>query len=128
MIDHDIAEDELKSGNDSVRELFELQVKLQAIYGFDFTKMTTEERETYTKDTILYLLEEAHELLRETNFKKHKKIKKPVDPENIKEELADLFHFFVNLNLVWQITPEQLVESFKKKNAKNVERATSKDY
>jgi NTP pyrophosphatase (non-canonical NTP hydrolase) len=114
--------------NDSVRELFELQIKLQAIYGFDFSKMTTEERETYTKDTILYLLEEAHELLRETNFKKHKKVKKPVDPENIKEELADLFHFFINLNLVWNITPEQLVEAFKKKNAKNVERATSKDY
>jgi NTP pyrophosphatase (non-canonical NTP hydrolase) len=118
----------LKSGNDSISELFDLQVKLQTIYGFDFSKMTTEERETYTKDTILYLLEEAHELLRETNFKKHKKVKKSVDPENIKEELADLFHFFINLNLVWNITPEQLVEAFKKKNAKNVERATSKDY
>lgn len=109
-------------------ELFEMQRSLQALHGFDFTAMSIEEKEQYTKDTVLYLLEETHELLRETNFKKHKKVRKPVSQENIREELADMMHFFINLCHAWDISAEDLKAAFIKKNQKNVDRINSRDY
>jgi len=108
--------------------LFDLQKRLQLLHGHDFGKMTIDEREQYTRDTILYLSEETHELLREINFKTYKKVKKPVVVENVKEEIVDICHFVVNLALVWNISAEELVEAFIKKNKKNVQRAQDQSY
>ena len=119
---------EIQAIQGDLAELFDLQAKLQVLHGYNFKTMQIEEKEKLTKDMVLYLLEEVHELLRETNFKTHKKVRKPVDPENIKEELADIAAFYFNLALIWDVTAEQLIEAFKKKNDKNVARVKSQDY
>jgi NTP pyrophosphatase (non-canonical NTP hydrolase) len=109
-------------------KFFELQAEVQKMHGHDFKNMSIEDRENYTKDTILYLLEETHELLREINFKTYKKVRKPVNSDNIREELADICAFFINLCLVWNVTPQQFAQSLEAKIAKNIERLQSKDY
>jgi NTP pyrophosphatase (non-canonical NTP hydrolase) len=109
-------------------ELFERQIKIQKILGFDFTKMTLEEKEQYTKDTCLYLLEEVHELLREINFKKHKKVRHPVNRDNIKDELSDILHFFVNAAICWEVNTAELSTACIAKNDKNLQRISNPEY
>jgi NTP pyrophosphatase (non-canonical NTP hydrolase) len=113
---------------DSLTLFFELQNKIQQSLGYIFSNMTIDKREEYTKDMVLYLLEETHELLRETNFKSHKKVKKTINVDNIKDELADILHFFINLCIVWNVTPQELTTAFIEKNAKNVKRIESESY
>jgi dimeric dUTPase (all-alpha-NTP-PPase superfamily) len=113
---------------DNLNLLFELQQSLQKKHGHHFDKMTIEEKENYTKDHVLYLLEETHELLREINFKTYKKTRKPIIMDNIKDELVDILHFYVNLCLVWGVSADQIVEVFKQKNAKNVQRLQNPQY
>lgn len=113
---------------DNLKLFFELQLKIQNSLGYSFSTMTTDKKEEYTKDMVLYLLEETHELLRETNFKSHKKVKKVINVVNIKDELADILHFFINLCIVWDVTPEELTTAFLEKNAKNVKRIESESY
>jgi NTP pyrophosphatase (non-canonical NTP hydrolase) len=118
----------MKITMDNLKLFFELQLKIQHSLGYSFSTMTTDKREEYTKDMVLYLLEETHELLRETNFKSHKKVKKIINVSNIKDELADILHFLINLCLVWHVTPEELTTAFIEKNAKNVKRIESESY
>jgi NTP pyrophosphatase (non-canonical NTP hydrolase) len=113
---------------DSLTLFFELQNKIQQSLGYSFSTMTTDKKEEYTKDMVLYLLEETHELLRETNFKSHKKVKKTISVDNIKDELADILHFFINLCIVWNVTPQELTTAFIEKNEKNVKRIESESY
>ena len=112
----------------SLQKMFERQAELQKMFGYEFEKMTVIEKEQLTKDMVLYLLEETHELLRETNFKTHKKVRKEVNRDNIKEELSDILHFFINLCLVWDVSVENLEEAFFKKNKKNVARISNSKY
>lgn len=109
-------------------ELFDRQIKIQKILGFEFDKMILEEKEQYTKDHCLYLLEEVHELLREINFKKHKKVRHPVSRDNIKDELSDILHFFVNLSLCWEVYPAELSTACLAKNDKNLQRISNPEY
>jgi NTP pyrophosphatase (non-canonical NTP hydrolase) len=98
------------------------------MHGHDFNKMDIPAKEQYTKDTILYLLEETHELLREINFKTYKKVRKPVNQQNIEEELSDIYLFFMNLCLVWDVSIDDLLEAVSKKQQINTERIQNKDY
>jgi NTP pyrophosphatase (non-canonical NTP hydrolase) len=110
------------------KDIYEMQKAFQLRLGHDFSKMTTEEKEHYTRDMILYLLEEAHELLRETNFKTYKKVRKPISIDNIQEELSDIGHFFLNLLICWDVTPEKFADAFEKKHKKNIERFENPQY
>jgi dimeric dUTPase (all-alpha-NTP-PPase superfamily) len=111
-----------------LQTLFDLQKNLQLLHGHDFDKMTIDEKETYTRDMILYLSEETHELLREINFKTYKKTKKPVNIQNVREEVADIQHFVINLACCWGMNAEDLIAAFVDKNKKNVQRVHDKNY
>jgi len=111
-----------------LKRMFECQAKLQKMLGYDFENMNVIEKEQLTKDMVLYLLEETHEFLRETNFKTHKKIRKEVDCNKIKEELADILHFFINCCLIWNFSAEDIEEAFFTKNEKNFRRISDKSY
>ena len=52
--------------------------------------MSLEDKENYTKDKVLALLDETHEVLREINWKSWKKTKKDIDHAHLLEELADI--------------------------------------
>jgi len=108
--------------NESLTLFFNLQQQTQKLLNHNFELMSLEDKEKYTKDMILYLLEEVHELLREINFKSYRKAKKPIVIENIKGELVDILHFYVNLCLVWDISPQDITSKFIEKNTKNLNR------
>jgi len=74
-----------------------------------------------TKDMVLYLEEEAHELLRLLKWKEHK-LEQNVNEhpdyviQAIKEEIIDVQHFVLNLALIWGFTPEEFYKEFFRKN------------
>lgn len=109
-------------------KIFELQKKLQSLHGHNFETMDIQAKEQYTKDMVLYLLEETHELLRETNFKTYKKVRKPIVKEKIEEELIDMLCFYTNLCIVWDVNVDDLMRVYEKKNQINIERVTSTEY
>lgn len=114
--------------NLTFNDIYEMQKAFQLRLGHNFATMTTEEKEHFTRDMILYLLEEAHELLRETNFKTYKKVRKPISIENIHEECSDIGHFFLNILICWDITPEIFIQAFEEKHNKNIERFENPAY
>ena len=114
--------------SDKLDKIFEMQIKLQKLHGHDFEKMSLKEKEQYSKDTILYLLDEVHEFMRELNFKSYKKVKKEINKENMLEELVDIECFFRNLCLCWGFTSESYLKAFEKKHQKNIARVADKNY
>jgi len=114
--------------NDRLNQIFEMQAKLQKLHNHNFNDMSLKDKEQYSKDMILYLLDEVHELLREINFKSYKKVKKDINIDNIHEELADIGAFFNNLCLCWGVSPDSYFKAYKNKNQKNIARVSDKNY
>lgn len=107
---------------DKLDDLFVKQRMLQEKFENDLDGMSNSVRQQYTKDNVLGLLDETHEILREVNWKNWKKTKKDVDVDRLKEELADAFHFFINLCLAWGFSAEEIYEAYLKKNDVIVQR------
>ena len=83
------------------------------------------EREQFTKEYVLAIQAELIEVLDEINWKIWKRTRVTYDDkriERIQFELIDILHFYVNLCLIWGITPKKLQELYDKKNAINHER------
>lgn len=107
-----------------LRLVFLKQVELNRKIGHDLLKIRENifEREKFTKEYVLAMHCELTEFLDWTNFKIWKKTRHVYDDQRLKElriELVDLFHFLVNLMILWDITPEMLEEIFLEKNAEN---------
>lgn len=101
---------------DKLDDLFARQKKLQEYFGNELDNFNEEDRQQYTKDNILGLLDETHEILRETNWKHWRKTKKDISREDLLEELADAFHFYINLCLAWGFSADELHEAYLKKD------------
>ncbi|MBN2042953.1 MAG: dUTPase [Candidatus Aenigmarchaeota archaeon] len=67
------------------------------------------------------IIEEAMEIKEHSNWKWWKK-PKDFTREELKEELADLLHFWLSLCLKLGFTPEEMFEKYMEKNRKNAER------
>lgn len=77
--------------------ILDKQLKLQLEFFPEFLK---QDQEKVLQDTLKYMIHEIIEVERETNFKHWKKYV-PVNEEKVKEELVDVFIFFMNaLNIV----------------------------
>lgn len=112
---------------DKLEDLFKRQRELQEYFGNQLENFSEEERQQYTKDNILGLLDETHEILRETNWKHWRKTKKEVSHENLLEEISDAFHFYINICLVWGFDANQLYEAYLKKD-KEIYKRIDGDY
>ena len=114
---------------DRLDTIFERQKLFQTVLNQDLGKLlkgdellsSEKELQRLTKDTVLQLFSEIHEVLSEVNWKGHKRAF-PIDKEKIREEIIDVFHFVVNLCLIWDMDANKLYDEFMKKNAKNFER------
>jgi len=102
---------------DKLKEVFELQRTLQERLGNDLSKFDIE----FFKLNHLALENELHEALRETNWKPWKK-NQVLNLENVKKELIDVLHFYINLCLISGMDDEELYNLFTSKNRENHDR------
>ena len=78
---------------------------------------TFEGRSELTADMTLHLISEGVELLRATAWKPHRRIHVVENRAQIRDELVDLFKYWMTLAQTWQFTPEELVAGYWAKSA-----------
>ena len=69
----------------------------------------------------LAMMSEMAELIDEVNFKWWKN-PRPVSPDDVKEELVDILHFFVSMCLCAGMTADELHTRYLAKNKENFDR------
>ncbi len=77
--------------------------------------------EQWIQKQVLAMMSELSEVLSEVNFKWWKN-PRPVNPDNLKEELVDVFHFFIGMCLSAGMTADELYERYLRKNQENFDR------
>jgi len=77
--------------------------------------------EEWIQKQTLAMLSELAELIAEVNFKWWKNAK-PTNPDNVKEELVDLLHFFTGMCNRMGMGSEELFQRYIKKNEENFKR------
>lgn len=77
--------------------------------------------EVWIQRETLAMLSELAELIDEVNFKWWKN-EKPVDVDNVKNELVDILHFFVSMCLKTGMSAEELHQRYLDKNKENFAR------
>ncbi|MDR2047455.1 MAG: dUTPase [Clostridiales bacterium] len=78
-------------------------------------------KEEWIQKEILATLSELSELLTEVNFKWWKN-PKPLNEDNIKDELVDILHFFVGMCLNAGMSADELFQRYLNKNKENFDR------
>ena len=110
-----------------LEDIFKEQEKFNKHF-FNRDKATLKDKEERTKELILYLIAECHELLNCLDYKRHRKLP-PIEPnaDNMKFEWIDIFKFWLSIGLVWDFTPEDLLKTFTMKS-KIVEQRYKQEY
>jgi len=103
---------------DRLDTIFKLQKGLSEMMNLDRYPKDSEGRISALSTAIMH---EAIELQRTTNWKWWKTPTK-FDVTEAREELIDIWHFVVQASLELNLTPNDIVEEYKKKNKVNRER------
>ena len=103
---------------DKLEKLIEMQRDLASMLSSPRYPLKTEERISYLCTAITH---EAIELQRLTNWKWWKNPTK-FDSEEAKEELIDIWHFVLQATIELDMTPDDIVEYYSKKNRINKKR------
>jgi len=83
----------------------------------DFDSLDMESQISLTKEFILYSIDEHMELARELDWKSFRKERRQdFVKSNVKEELIDIFKYWISLCLIWKLTPEDIIEEFNRKS------------
>lgn len=110
--------------------MLNMQKTLQAALGYSINYMTEPERAAYVKEYALHLVDELGEMLREMPyFKPWKQYPDGFTDENmakVKNELVDVWHFFMNIMIGLGISAEELYAEYVKKNEENYRRQLDK--
>ncbi len=77
---------------------------------------TERQRTVETMCLVMALHCELTELMDALNWKYWKKTQKRLDYENIQEEIADMWHFLMELTLLWQVDIEKALNKTFTKN------------
>lgn len=105
----------------SVSEMLKIQKefnkKLLAEKGYDIDNLTQEQTEYFIKEYVLHIVDECFELLREINWKMHKKERKVIDRKKIIEELVDIDKFHKNFLMILNVLPEEYKDMWEIKSA-----------
>ena len=109
---------------DKLDHIFELQKgfqdKLKRERGLSDIPM-----ETWLQKQTLAMISELAELLEEVNFKWWKN-PKPVNDDNVKDELVDILHFFTAACIHSGMDAKELYERYMRKNKENFDRQYGK--
>ncbi len=106
---------------DRLGSIFAMQKGLADMMNLDRYPKDSEERVAALCTAIIH---EAVELQRTTNWKWWKK-PIPFNSAEAKEELIDIWHFVVQASLELNLTPDDIVEEYKRKNQINRDRQKS---
>ena len=108
--------------SDRLDEMLELQATLQdTILGSSPRALMSKARADYVRTMVLALEDELHEALFEVSWKPWAK-SEFFNEVRFKEELVDVWHFFMNLMLVSGMTTHELFDGYLKKRAVNIKR------
>lgn len=83
--------------------------------------LTDEEKMDWIRWNVLALEDELHEMLQETGWKPWAK-SKHINRDAYVSELVDSFHFFMNLMLIVNCSPEELLKKYFEKRKVNIKR------
>ncbi len=100
---------------DRLDEIFSLQKGLEGMMNLDRYPKDVEGKVSALSTAIMH---EAVELQRTTNWKWWKK-PTPFNIEEAKEELIDIWHFVVQASLELNLTPDDILAEYKRKNEIN---------
>ncbi len=103
---------------DRLDQIFSLQKGLAEMMSLDRYPKDVEARVAGLCTAIIH---EAVELQRTTSWKWWKK-STPFNVEEAKEELIDIWHFVVQASLELNLTPDDIVSEYKRKNEINRDR------
>lgn len=116
---------------DKLEHIFEMQQKLNNYIIENHNLENEFSSDVWIQKNILALISELSEVLDEVNFKWWKN-KKPIDSNALKEELVDVFHFFVSMCINAGMSPDELYKIYLNKNEENIKRqngqSQKKDY
>ncbi|WP_268541520.1 dUTPase [Candidatus Nitrosotenuis cloacae] len=103
---------------DRLESIFSMQKGLAEMMNLDRYSKDTEGRVSALCTAIIH---EAVELQRTTNWKWWKK-PTPFNVDDAREELIDIWHFVVQASLELNLTPDDIMEEYKRKNEINRDR------
>ncbi|RNJ74624.1 MAG: dUTPase [Nitrosopumilus sp. B06] len=109
-----------KIPEDRLEAMFELQKKLADRVDSDRYPKGAEERISALSTAIVH---EAVELQRTTNWKWWKTPAK-FDAGEAREELIDIWHFVIQASIELDLTPEDIIKEYRRKNEINFKRQT----
>lgn len=88
--------------------MLKAQVKFNGGKFVDYESVTTAAKQQLTKDYVLHLLDECHEVLRSVNWKMHRGADEAVDVFALKVELIDVLKFWGNIAALWDCGDAEL--------------------
>lgn len=106
---------------DTLEAIFSMQKELASMMDLSRYPTSTEGRISALSTAIIH---EAAELQRLTSWKWWKK-PAPFDNAAAKEELIDIWHFVVQASIELGMSPDDILEEYRKKNKVNRDRQTS---
>lgn len=114
---------------DKLNEIFKMQKKLQEeifkkkynIKNFDLANLSEKDKRFWTKEMFICAVDELCELMREVGFK-HWKTEQPINDCNVRNEIVDIWHFLINISIIWGISPDILHSKYKQKHKINMQR------
>lgn len=105
---------------DKLDEIFEMQAKLND--DIVTTRGLPEyDMQTWMQKLTLATLSELSELIAEVNFKWWKN-EKPVNTDNVRDEIVDIVHFVVSMALRSGMSADELYDRYMAKNKENFDR------
>ena len=103
---------------DKLEAIFSLQKDFANLMNLDRYPKNTEDKVSALCTAIIH---EAVELQRTTNWKWWKTSTK-FNEDEAKEELIDIWHFVIQSSIELDLTPDEILEEYKRKNKINRER------
>ena len=83
----------------------------------DYEELDDKEKVKHTKEYALLMIDELMELIRETNWKDHRKDKPNMIRSNLREEFIDIFKYWLSIGLIWDISVSELFDEYERKSA-----------
>lgn len=85
--------------------------------GLELGRLSPADVSRWTKEFIIHVTDELHELLRETSWKMTLRLDtSEAVRANVLEEWVDAFKFLLGLAQVWGFSPEEVVAEFDRKS------------